>query len=253
MKSVPEYFLGIDPTAGRTPYTWAILDADCQLTALEGGNLEALLAAVDGVRSVLAAVNAPARPNLGLVRRKLAAGQPSAHLRGADMRLAEYELRQRGISVPPTGGRPETCAAWTQMGFEVHRQLEARRFALHPDDEAPCQRFETNPHAVFCALLGQTPLPKPTLEGRLQRQLVLHAEGVGIADPMDFFEEITRHRLLRGLLPVERLYAAEELDALAAAFSAWSAANRPDSWLAVGEPEEGQIVLPVRELKDKYN
>lgn len=253
MKFLPEYFFGIDPTAGRNPYTWAVLDADCQLTALGGGDLEALLAALDGCSSALAAVNAPPRPNLGLVRRKLAETQASARLRGADVRLAEYELRERGISVPPTGGRPELCASWMQMGFDLHRQLEGRGFAFHPDEGARCQRLETNPHAVFCALLGQVPLPRPTLEGRLQRQLALHAEGAGITDPMDFFEEITRRKLLCGILPMEFLYTAEELDALAAAFTAWCAANRADSWLAVGDQEEGQIVLPVKALKDKYN
>jgi hypothetical protein len=113
--------------------------------------------------------------------------------------------------------------------------------------------LETNPHAVFCALLGQLPLPKPTLEGRLQRQLALHAQGADITDPMDFFEEITRHRFLRGILPMEYIYTSEELDALAAAFTAWCVLNRPDEVIAVGEKEEGQLILPVAELREEYH
>lgn len=252
MNPSPIRFLGIDPTAGRAPYTWAALDADGRLLALEGGGLDALLAVVDGCDSLVAAVNAPSGLNRGLVRRQMSETQPAAHLRGAEMRLAEYELRQRGISVPPTGSRPQSCPPWMLMGFEVHNALAGRGFALFPVDGAASQRLETNPHAVFCALLGQIPLPRPTLEGRLQRQLALHAEGLGIADPMDFFEEITRHRLLRGHLPMELLHTAEELDALAAAFTAWSVTARPEARLLAGDAGEGQIVLPVGELKDVY-
>lgn len=169
------------------------------------------------------------------------------------MRMAEYVLRERGISVPPTASRREACAAWMQMGFELHRRLDGIGFHLYPGSDAPRQRLETNPHAVFCTLLGQVPLPKPTLEGRLQRQLALHGQGAGIADPMDFFEEITRHKLLRGILPLEFVHAPEELDALAAAFTAWCALNRPEELTMVGDKEEGQITLPIKVLNERYN
>lgn len=248
----PKFYLGVDPTAGRTPYTWAVLDVDCQLYALAGGELDEVLALADGQVSMLVAINAPPRPNQGLVREKLAAVQASSHLRGADMRMAEHLLRERGISVPPTPSRPEICAAWIQMGFDLHRKLDESGFPLYPGGNASCQRLETNPHAVFSILLGQVPLPKPTLEGRLQRQLALHGQGAGISDPMDFFEEITRHKLLRGALPMEFIYTAEELDALAAAFTAWSVVNRPDETTIVGEKREGEIYLPLGELKEKY-
>jgi hypothetical protein len=249
----PDIYLGIDPTAGRSPCTWAALDASCALVTLACGELDQALAFADGHSAALVAVNAPPRPNRGLVREKLAATQTSGHLRGADMRLVEHELRQRGIAVPPTPSRPELCAAWTQMGFSLHHQLDELGFCPYPGGAVSRQRLETNPHAVFCALLGQLPLPKPTLEGRLQRQLALHAQGADITDPMDFFEEITRHRFLRGILPMEYIYTSEELDALAAAFTAWCVLNRPDEVIAVGEKEEGQLILPVAELREEYH
>ncbi len=67
-----------------------------------------------------------------------------------------------------------------------------------PSEDTTHVWLETHPHAAFCALLGQLPLPKPTLEGRLQRQIVLYEQGMGIKDPMGFFEEITRHKLVAG-------------------------------------------------------
>jgi hypothetical protein len=112
--------------------------------------------------------------------------------------------------------------------------------------------METHPHACFCVLLGQNPLPRPTLEGRLQRQLVLYEQGIGIRDPMNFFEEITRHKLFKGTLPTDQIYTAEEQDAIAAAFTAYQAGCHPERTMQMGDPEEGQIVLPVAELKAKY-
>jgi hypothetical protein len=82
--------------------------------------------------------------------------------------------------------------------------------------------------------------------------LILHEQGLGIQDPMDFFEEVTRHRLLKGLLPLVNLYQASELDALAAAFTAYTAAKHPNQISMVGTPDEGRIIIPVPELKQKY-
>lgn len=253
MAFIPDTYLGIDPTAGRNPYTWAMLDAEGRLVVLGGGELKDVLSLADRQGSTLVAVNAPSQPNRGLVREKLAGEQASARIRGADMRLAEHVLRTHGISVPPTPSKPEISPAWIQMGFLLHGELEQLGYALHPNDKDTRQRFETNPHAVFCALLEKVPLPKPTLEGRLQRQLVLHESVGNITDPMEFFEEITRYKLLHGILPMEFIYTAEELDALAAVLAAWLMINRPDEITAVGDETEGQIFLPVKKLNDHYN
>ena len=91
-----------------------------------------------------------------------------------------------------------------------------------------------------------------SLEGRLQRQLVLHSQGLDIPDPMRFFEEITRYRIIKGMLPLEVLYEARKLDALAAAFTAWVAATAPSEVTLLGHPDEGLMVLPVSELKPRY-
>ena len=48
----------------------------------------------------------------------------------------------------------------------------------------------------FSALLHKKLLSRRTLEGRIQRALVLYDQGLQINDPMEFFEEITRYRLI---------------------------------------------------------
>jgi hypothetical protein len=126
-------------------------------------------------------------------------------------------------------------------------------FISYPSENAAHQWMETQPHAAYCSLLGQLLLPKPTLEGRLQRQLILYEQDMGIKDPMEFFEEITRHRLMKGVLPMEFIYSAEELDALVAAFTAYLTVNQPSEVVWIGDKEEGQIVLPVSGLKEVYS
>jgi hypothetical protein len=248
-----DLFVGIDPTGGSQPFTFAALDQEGRLLTLRHGALDDVIDFLNGQQSVCAAVNAPRRPNSGLVRRRMERQRLTpAPLRGADLRLAEYELRQRGISVSATPGRRELCAAWQQTGFDLYARLEAMGFRPYPAENVGRQFLETHPHAVFCTLLEQPPLPKPSIEGRLQRQLVLCEQGLGIQDPMDFFEEITRHKLLKGILPLDLVYTAEELDALAAAYTACRAASALDEVCLVGDSDEGQIVLPIRVLKESY-
>jgi len=92
---------------------------------------------------------------------------------------------------------------------------------------APKQLLETDAQACFRNWIGKPPLSRRTLEGRVQRGLVLYDQGLRITDPMDFFEEITRHHMLGGVFPNDLLYSASELDALAAAYVAWLAVNEP--------------------------
>lgn len=248
-------FLGVDPSGGRKPFTYAAIDPNGKLAALDGGELEDVLAFVSGQPGSVVAVNAAPRPSQGLVRRdEVRQSLPPLHISGRslDMRLAEHKLRQHGINVSMTPARKELCSNWVQAGFEFYARIEALGFRPFPALDASDQWLETNPHACFCVLLGHAPLPRTTLEGRLQRQLALYEQGLVIRDPMDFFEELTRHKLMRGALPLEQVYTPEELDAIAAAYVAFVAGRHPDKVLHIGDPSEGQIVLPVTQLKEKY-
>jgi predicted nuclease with RNAse H fold len=254
MPTKPLSYVGVDPTAGRFPFTLAALNQDRKLIVLAAGDVDDVLVFLTEQKACVVAVNAPPRLNHGLVRRNLeklnlARGQ----LRGSDMRQAESELRTHGISVSPTPARLEVCPAWMQMGFDLFRRLDEVGFKQYPTENAPQQWLETHPHAAFCTLLGQIPLSKPTLEGRLQRQIALYEQGVGIKDPMEFFEEITRHKLLHGSFPMELVYTAEELDTLMAAYMAFCVINCPQEITLIGNQQEGQIALPVESLKERYS
>jgi len=246
-------FIGIDPTSGHKSFTYAALDKDLNLLALAGGEMEDVTAFVAGQQSATVAVNAPAGVNLGLVREKLKRTMSAPHqIRGAEFRVAEFELRERGISVSGTPASVGASPAWMQLGFELYRKLEEFGFKKYPAGKAPYQMLETHPHACFCVLAGGVPLSKPSLEGKLQRQLILYERGLRIKDPMEFFEEITRYKMTKGIWPTELLYPPEQLDALVAAFTAWLTVHRQEHTRSVGDEQEGLIVLPEKELKEKY-
>ena len=246
-------FIGIDPTAGRSPFTYAALDDERNLLALAEGELEDVLTFVGNFPAATVAVNAPSHVNAGLVRKRLEKQTLTSHsLRGVELRMAEHELRERGISVSATPSREETCSGWVQLGFSLYKRLAKMGFKPFPQEGAEHLWLETHPHACYTVLLAQIPLPKPMLEGRLQRQIVLHDAGLRIKDPMGFFEEITRHRLRLGVMPMELIYHPEQLDALVAAYTAWMTANHPTETMQLGANEEGFVVLPVGEIRTKY-
>ncbi len=248
-------FIGIDPTAGRRPFAYAALDGNLRMLALGQGVMDEVLAFVAGQNQAAVAVCAPRRPNLRVMERAEVREQlnpPPKPGRWGNFRMAEYLLRQHHINSPKTPSKEIDCPNWMRMGFLLHHRLEGLGYQAYPGEDSQNVSLEVYPYACYTALLGQPPYPKNALEGRLQRQLVLSEQKINVPDPMRFFEEITRHRLLHGMLPEEGVYSPGELDALVAAFTAWKAVLHPEQVTCLGHPEEGQVVLPVAELKTRY-
>lgn len=248
-------YIGIDPTAGQRPFTYAALDHELDLLALGQGHIDEVLAFVAGQRSAVVAVSGPRRPNQGImanpqVRDSLSPPPRPGHW--DNFRLVEYQLRQCNIIIPQTRSDEKNCPMWMRMSFKLFHRLGGLNYRVFPHEEASRQCLEVYPHACYTALLGNIPFPKQTLEGRIQRQLILYEQKLDVPDPMRLFEEITRHRLLQSLLPLEDLFSPEELDSLVAAYTAWLATNHPEQTSLLGDPAEGQVVVPVEELKAHY-
>ena len=248
-------FIGIDPTAGERPFVYAAIDHDLKLLALGGGGMEDILAFAAGQQFTITAVCAPRQPNLGLMARseiRQSLSPVPNPGRWENFRIADYLLRQHNISIPRTAAKEEDCPNWMRNGFTLYKRLESLGYRLVYDEGAECQCMEVYPYASYTVLLGLLPFPKYTLEGRLQRQLILNEKGLNVVDPMRIFEEITRHRMLHGVLPLDDLYSPGELDALVAAYTAWMVGNQPEQVTMLGDVDEGQIVLPTAEFKQKY-
>ncbi|MEJ2570306.1 MAG: DUF429 domain-containing protein [Anaerolineales bacterium] len=250
-------YMGIDPTAGRRPLDYAVLDKRKQILALDQGDIESVLAFVAGLERVVVAIASPQAPNKGLMRRSEIRRRNNLKADGntwTKWRVCEFMLRRCNIRLYNTPADEQKAPGWVRNGFHLFRRLEELSFRPYIVGDEPADHaiIEVSPHACFSVLLEHRPLLKRTLEGRMQRQLVLYQEGLDVSNPLRVLEEITRHHLLTGNLPLDGLYEADPLDALAAAYTAFLVGEEPNQVTQVGEAVEGLITLPVGELKDFY-
>jgi predicted nuclease with RNAse H fold len=194
-------------------------------------------------------VDAPSAHRLDL----LAAGSPVRDAIGVPqgryetMRVCDALLFRRRLPlypVPHSRQAERTWESWIYVGFELFRALTGLglyRPAADGAYEGPVgdaavrhgRLFETYPDAIFCSLLGHRPSPKRTPWGLQQRIAALRERGVVDEDGGLW------HRTL------------DELDACAAAYTAYALASGTAMW--VGDPQEGVIVLPVDELPARYD
>jgi hypothetical protein len=251
-------FLGVDITSGPRPVTFVALDPDEKALAIGEGDLPDVLAYAAGQQAgALVAVNAPGRPNNGRMAlsevRQLLKPEPERG-KWKSLRQADYELICQGAGVPQTPASAEHALPWMKRGFTLVERLE--ELGYHPfsaettgEEAVPAARrwMEAQADAGFWSLLGINPLPAGTLEGRIQRQLVLADENLDVPDAMEFFEEITRFKLLKGNLPMKYVLAQGEINAWLAAHTAWLATNEPERVRQFGAEDEGVVFIPCKE------
>jgi len=194
MPSDPIIFAGVELSSGRKPITFARLDDDLNVRALEKW---------DSAETLLC--------------------------------LQEYENSLLAINVPSSKRGGEIYTDLT----EKLAQADFKPFSLKRDSK---QWLETKAQDCFRALGGYALLPHRSLEGRLQRSAILYEQGLQITDPIDLFEEITRYKLIQGILPLENLPSSHQLDALVAAYLAWMSFTQPGRIVPRGE-----FVLPAQE------
>ncbi len=249
MDTHPLIYLGIDPSMRYQQYVYAALDADLKMVAIGAGPLREVLSYAAGLASAVAAINGPQRVNQGLVQaeeEKQTLFPVAANKRG-DLRQVELDLIEEGIRVPRTSAAERDCPVWMRRGFNLYKRIQKLGYRRHAFElDQPRCYVEVQSEAVFSRLAGGVPLfDELSLEGRLQRQLILYEEDLPVSDAMQFFEEVTRFRLLKGVLPTEDIYEAGELNALAAAYTGWLMFHKPDQVHKLGDVREGEVVLPL--------
>lgn len=154
--------------------------------------------------------------------------------------LKEYEQLSLAIHLP-------TSRVGLEFYADFRKKLGQAGFKPFAKRDGELQWCETRAEECFRAFQPKL-LPRRTLDGRIQRALILYEEGLQFDDPMDYYEEITRHKLLQGILPAETIYSIRQLDALAAAYIAWMAENRPGQVVIRGE-----LILPKVMESDQEN
>jgi hypothetical protein len=150
--------------------------------------------------------------------------------------LKENESVQLAIDLPGS-----------KTGRELYQNFQEKlgEAGFQPFSTKEGSRLWAESNADECYLSFQPALfSRRTLEGRLQRALILYEEGLQIDDPMDFFEEITRHKLLQGKLPAENIYSSRELDALVMAYLAWMAGKSTEKVVLRDQTLLPKVVQP---------
>jgi predicted nuclease with RNAse H fold len=203
--------LGLDPSAGASPWAWALLDDARALVGAGGvaGRGEAVALALH-LRPALVAVDAPLSFPLGMDCLEPSCGcRPAVPAPG---RACEREVVRRGLGLFFTTPR-SIIKPMVYQGVLLRRSLEAHGVPV----------IEVYPAAMRRLLLGRRPPRKGAREG--QRRL---------------------REALAPLVPhLERLPEAlghHGLDALLAALVGWMAGHGLAE--ALGWPEEGLLFLP---------
>ena len=146
-----------------------------------------------------------------------------------------------GIVCVTTNSKPKSTKSINTNSM-FYEQLEKMSFRPYRMKNETRQWIRVDADESFTALLQKKLLSRRTLEGRIQRALILYEQGLQINDPMELFEEITRYKLMQGILPFENLYSSKELDALVAAYVAWMTVNKPGQFII-----QGEFILPSQE------
>lgn len=238
--------MGIDLNAARGNAGIAVLNRSQRLLSQELVKLEELEALVQSTSPEVIALTSPISLNTGRMsdptfRMTLDPMPPGS--RYQSLRLSEYELISRGLPVSRTPSSFDACGTGVQRSLRTTSALAVLGYL--PDDGNPREKMlvEVPGDAWFQELLGCKPFTASSLEGRIQRQLALQGLNLNVPDAMEFFEEVTRHKLLRGLLPEKIVLPLSVLNAAAAAYTAWALKNSPSRIDRSGCSDEGYLYL----------
>ena len=200
--------LGIDVSAARG-LDVVVLDGALRTTRIANVRLEVLERLVKEVAPEAIAIDSP-----------------PAWARSGASRVAERELSRLRISAygVPAAGLQTEFHAWMRVGFSVFEAVRRLGYSRYTGGPAAQTALEVFPYASAVALAGYRP---QALQGSRRvewRKRVLAESGVQI----------------------DVLRSADQVDAALAALTALCALQ--GRCVAVGDPEEGVIVLPVRDI-----
>jgi hypothetical protein len=246
-------FAGVDTSSGARPVTAAALSPRLEVQFIRNLTVEEAAAELSGLGEISLAIGGPLSAHPSFADAFSPSGKALRRGKPDRAREAEAEIRRRGIPIRRLPAEEGAAPASVRAGFQLARELSERGFL---DGEAargsPRFLMEAQPAACAAVLLGRLPFARATLEGRIQRQLLLLRERVALPDPMESLEEMTAHHILSGRLSLRGICKPEELDALLAAYAAWRAFCLPETVTWLGRDSDGWICLPAKQLLDKY-
>jgi hypothetical protein len=236
-------YVGIEPLANSNAFAFASLDESLTLLAIGEGSIKDVFAYLAGQEAVLVGIHAP----------EFLGKSPALHNHAQfsmlppvkAYRLCEYQLWGNNIPVDFTTAKVTNLSAPSRHGYQLLQILQKYDFRFAHQSPANKILIETQPEACYYQLINTQPLPENSFLGRLQRQLLLHHHHLPVQDPMSFFEEITRYKLLMGKISLKSILIPEELNALVIAYTAWLYQQKPNQINTWGDGSDGEIILPA--------
>ena len=152
-----------------------------------------------------------------------------------EYRACEQQLWQANIPIDFTSAKLNRLSAPARHGFQLFQTLQQYNFLLTNQPDTPKILMESCPAACFHQLVNSFLVEEEPLLWRLQHQLILHNHHLPVQDPMAFFEEITRYKLLLGKVSLETILITEELNAMIIAYTAWLSHHHPEKSIHMGK------------------
>jgi hypothetical protein len=236
-------FVGIEPLATSNGFSFVSLDDTLSLLAIGEGSLKDIFSFLVGQKMVRVAIHAPAY--LGTSHSTDSEIQTDEAIPAREYRTCEFQLWQKNIPCDFTAVKPGRISAPLRLGYQLIQTLQQYEFSFSDPSAKQRSLIETCPAACYHQLLN-TAIQQEPLLWRFQHQLILHKLQLPVQDPMIFFEEITRHKLLMGKVSLENILIPEELNAMVSAYTAWLSHHHPEKVTSWGDESDGFLVLPIQ-------
>jgi hypothetical protein len=240
--------IGIDPSDARQNYSLAALDEDKNILALSRGRLDDVLSFAAGQTLAVIAIHIPTIPLMDPNRNNSLKPLPQRE----NLWNAPNESPSRSddfnsvrnptasITQIPASRKTETF----RKGLVLREHLAELGYVEYQNQDKPRVYLGTNIESACDQIFSVPQYTDKSLEGRLQRQVLLAECGVNVIDPMVFFEEVTRFKLLHGKLPLDMIYKSLELNALICSFVAWSIQHSAENMICKSDVGTESIWLP---------
>lgn len=224
----------------------AVIDENLNIIEVSNVSFEEVINKIDVYLPSIISIDAPSSLNRGLMNdeeyRKNIGRKINGHY---NKKVSEYELSRRGINPFPTPDsiekvRSRNDLSWMEQGFWLYNNLIEKEYILLNQnnylDSIDKGIIEVFPHASFSTLAGQLLKNKNTSEGLNERILLI--EEVGLSN-LDFI-----------MKDVKNKDKDDYLDSIVAAYTGYTISKGNGSF--VGDVSEGQIALPIRDIKESY-
>lgn len=237
-------FIGID--VHLYSVVVAVIDENLNIIEVSNVSFEEAMNKIEVYLPTVISIDAPSSLNKGIMNdeeyRKNIGRKINGHY---NKKVSEYELSRRGINPFSTPDsiekvRSRNDLSWMEQGFWLYNNLIEKGYRLLNQnnyvDSMEKGIVEVFPHASFSTLAGQLLHNKNTTEGLNERWLLL--QKLGLIN-LDFI-----------MKDVKNKDKDDYLDSIVAAYTGYAISNGKGGF--IGDTSEGQIALPIRDIKESY-